>query len=79
MKIIEILNERQRIGKKSIAVLIDPDKVGDASRLTHLINLGTENCIDFILVGGSLITTPNLNEVISYDIYHKSKKQVINS
>ena len=65
MKIIEILNERQRIGKKSIAVLIDPDKVGDASRLTHLINLGTENCIDFILVGGSLITTPNLNEVIS--------------
>lgn len=65
MKIIEILNERHRIGKKSIAVLIDPDKVEDASRLTHLINLGTENCIDFFLVGGSLITTPNLNEVIN--------------
>jgi phosphoglycerol geranylgeranyltransferase len=65
MKIIEILNERHRIGKKSIAVLIDPDKAEDASRLTHLINLGTENCIDFFLVGGSLITTPNLSEVIN--------------
>lgn len=65
MKIIEILSERHRIGKKSIAVLIDPDKVEDASRLTHLINLGTENCIDFFLVGGSLITTPNLSEVIN--------------
>jgi phosphoglycerol geranylgeranyltransferase len=65
MKIIEILNERHRIGKKSIAVLIDPDKVEDASKLTHLINLGTENCIDFFLVGGSLITTPNLNDVIN--------------
>src|SRR5688572_17098392 len=65
MKIIDILNKRQRAGKKSIAVLIDPDKVEDASKLKHLINLGTENCIDFFLVGGSLITTTNLGEVIS--------------
>lgn len=65
MKIIDILTERHRTGKKSIAVLIDPDKVEDVLRLTHLINLGTENCIDFFLVGGSLITTSNLNEVIS--------------
>lgn len=65
MKIIDILNQRHRVGKKSIAVLIDPDKVEDTSRLTHLINLGTENCIDFFLVGGSLITTPNLSEVIA--------------
>jgi phosphoglycerol geranylgeranyltransferase len=65
MKIIEILNERHRVGKKSIAVLVDPDKAVDAGKLTHLINLGTENCIDFFLVGGSLITTPNLSEVIA--------------
>jgi phosphoglycerol geranylgeranyltransferase len=65
MKIIDILNQRHRVGKKSIAVLIDPDKVDDVSRLTHLINLGTENCIDFFFVGGSLVTTPNLSEVIA--------------
>jgi phosphoglycerol geranylgeranyltransferase len=65
MKIIDILTERHRIGKKSIAVLIDPDKVDDVLKLTHLINLGTENCIDFFFVGGSLITTANLSEVIA--------------
>ena len=65
MKIIDILNERHRIGKKSIAILIDPDKVEDNARLKHLIDLGTENCIDFFLVGGSLMTTANLAEVIS--------------
>lgn len=65
MKIIEILQERQRVGKKSIAVLIDPDKACDAHKLRHLIHLGTENCIDFFFVGGSLITTPNLSEVIN--------------
>jgi len=65
MKIIDILTERHRLGKKSIAVLIDPEKVEDTARLTHLINLGTENCIDFFLVGGSLLTTSNMAEVIS--------------
>ncbi len=65
MKIIDILTERHRIGKKSIAVLIDPDKVVDTSSLTHLINLGTENCIDFFFVGGSLITTSNMADVIN--------------
>jgi phosphoglycerol geranylgeranyltransferase len=65
MKILDIVSERHRVGKKSIAVLIDPDKVEDTNKLTHLINLGTENCIDFFFVGGSLITTPNLSEVIN--------------
>lgn len=65
MKILDILKERHRIGKKSIAVLIDPDKVDDPTRLNHLINLASENCIDFFFVGGSLITTTNLSEVVN--------------
>lgn len=65
MKILDILKERHRIGKKSIAVLIDPDKADDPARLNHLINLANENCIDFFFVGGSLITTTNLSEVVS--------------
>lgn len=64
MKILEILQERHRVGKKSIAVLIDPDKADDLFRLKHLIHLASENCVDFFFVGGSLITTPNLSEVI---------------
>ena len=64
MKILDSLEERYRKGKKSIAVLVDPDKVADTGRLQHLINLASENCIDYFLVGGSLVTTTNLAEVI---------------
>jgi putative glycerol-1-phosphate prenyltransferase len=62
--ILKTLHDRQREGKKSIAALIDPDKVEDPSRLMHLINLASENCIDFFFVGGSLVTTTNLSDVI---------------
>ncbi len=64
MKILDILHDRHKVGKKSIAVLIDPDKVEDPSSLTRLLHLASENCVDFLLVGGSLITTTNLSEVI---------------
>lgn len=64
MKILETLAERSRKGKKSIAVLVDPDKVTDTSQLQHLINLASENLIDFFLVGGSLVTTTNMSEVV---------------
>jgi phosphoglycerol geranylgeranyltransferase len=64
MKILDILQDRHRVKKKSIAVLIDPDKVEDPSGLTRLIHLASENCVDFFFVGGSLITTTNLSEVI---------------
>jgi phosphoglycerol geranylgeranyltransferase len=64
MKILETLLERTRKGKKSIAVLVDPDKVADASQLQHLINLANENCVDYFLVGGSLVTTTNMSEVV---------------
>lgn len=64
MKILDILHDRHRQGKKSIAVLVDPDKVEDSARLTHLLNLANENCVDFFFVGGSLVTTNNLSEVV---------------
>lgn len=66
MIILDTLNEKCRIGKKSIGVLLDPDKIDDTSKITHLINLANENCVDYFLVGGSLITTANLSQVVSY-------------
>lgn len=65
MKILDILKERHAIGKKSIAVLVDPDKADDPARLSHLLNLASENCIDFFFVGGSLITTTNLSDIVN--------------
>lgn len=64
MSVLEVIQQRHLVGKKSIAVLVDPDKVDDASKLRHLIHLANENCIDFFFVGGSLITTSNLSDVI---------------
>lgn len=64
MNILSSLHERQRLRKKSIAVLIDPDKVEEPSRLVQLVNLASENCVDFFFVGGSLISTTNLSEVV---------------
>lgn len=64
MSVLKTLQEKHRANKKSIAVLVDPDKAEDPSRLHHLINLATENCVDYFFVGGSLVTSTNLSEVV---------------
>lgn len=64
MNILQGLRDKQLQGKKSIAILIDPDKVEDSSSLLHLLHLATENCVDYIFVGGSLVTTTNLATVV---------------
>jgi phosphoglycerol geranylgeranyltransferase len=50
----EILHRRES-GRKSFAVLIDPDSV-DESSLKNILSLCNESKVDFILTGGSLIT-----------------------
>lgn len=64
MKILEALNLKSRQGKKAIAVLIDPDKIADAAQLEPLLRLADENCVDYFFVGGSLVTTTNLTDVV---------------
>ncbi|AYB30747.1 geranylgeranylglyceryl/heptaprenylglyceryl phosphate synthase [Chryseolinea soli] len=64
MSVLKTLRDRHALGKKSIAVLVDPDKAEDPARLLQLVNLASENCIDFFFVGGSLVTTSNLAEVV---------------
>lgn len=64
MSILNTLQHRHKQKKKSIAVLVDPDKAEDSSRLLHLINLASENCVDYFFVGGSLVTSSNLSDVV---------------
>ncbi len=64
MSILSTLQHRHKQRKKSIAVLVDPDKTEDSSRLLHLINLASENCVDYFFVGGSLVTSANLSSVV---------------
>ena len=64
MTILSSLQQRHKANRKSIAVLVDPDKAEDPSRLHHLINLASENCVDYFFVGGSLVTSAHLSEVV---------------
>lgn len=57
------LTERKLQGKKSFAVLIDPDKVDD-NNLKQLIALSVAANVDYFLVGGSLVISNYLDECL---------------
>jgi len=58
------LTERKRLGKKSFAVLIDPDKVDDR-KVEQLIGLAIDAGVDYFLVGGSLVVSNYLDGCVS--------------
>lgn len=58
------LQSDRKSGYKSFAVLLDPDKLDEKS-CHRIIALSREYKIDFFFVGGSLITTSNLDALIS--------------
>ncbi len=55
------LGERKRTGKKSFAVLIDPDAVSAAS-LQALGESAVSARVDYFLLGGSLVLTDHMDE-----------------
>ncbi len=57
------LRERKRKGQKSFAVLIDPDKV-NPSAVEQLVRLSVDANVDYFLVGGSLVISNRLDEVV---------------
>lgn len=61
--IYHTLQARKQKEQKSFAVLIDPDKV-DAASITQLVTLSTEAGVDYFLVGGSLVISHQLDEVV---------------
>jgi putative glycerol-1-phosphate prenyltransferase len=62
-RIYESLVLRKSKGQKSFAVLVDPDKV-DAAAIDDLITLATAAKVDYFLVGGSLVISNHLDEVV---------------
>ena len=55
--------ERKKNGKKSFAVLVDPDKV-DQPKIDQLITLALSAKVDYFFVGGSLVISSYLDECI---------------
>ncbi len=64
-KIYQSLIERKQSGKKSFAVLIDPDKV-TKPLLDELMLLSAEAKVDYFLVGGSLVISNHLDECVQH-------------
>lgn len=62
-RIYQSITENKKAGKKSFAVLIDPDKV-DNLEIEKLIALTTEAQVDYLLVGGSLVISNHLDDVV---------------
>ncbi len=56
----------KKSNRKALAVLIDPDKIASKGDLSKLLNICIEAKVDFIFIGGSLITTTNFDEVVEY-------------
>jgi putative glycerol-1-phosphate prenyltransferase len=59
------ITEKKRQGKKSFAVLIDPDKVNKPI-LDEIIDLCTTAKVDYLLVGGSLVISNHLDECVQH-------------
>ncbi|MDP4129377.1 MAG: geranylgeranylglyceryl/heptaprenylglyceryl phosphate synthase, partial [Bacteroidota bacterium] len=49
--------------RKSFAVLIDPDKV-DSGKTARIIELAVRARVDYLLVGGSLVISHQLDELV---------------
>ena len=58
------IQEKKILKQKSFAVLLDPDKLSEAS-CKKMVALGNENKIDYFFVGGSLLTDDSLAKVIT--------------
>jgi putative glycerol-1-phosphate prenyltransferase len=63
--IYNALAEKKSQGKKSFAVLIDPDNVNHQV-LDELISLAVSAKVDYLLVGGSLVISSNLDSCVQH-------------
>ncbi|HTI93571.1 MAG TPA: geranylgeranylglyceryl/heptaprenylglyceryl phosphate synthase [Puia sp.] len=61
--IYETLLAKKKRGQKSFAVLIDPDNV-NAEKIEELTSLAVSAKVDYLFVGGSLVISNHLDEVV---------------
>jgi len=59
------LQQARAQGKKSFAVLVDPDKT-DLRQMDTLLSLGEQEKIDYWFVGGSLVISSQLDELVRH-------------
>lgn len=63
-KIYQDITRKKQAGHRSFAVLVDPDKVSP-EQIHELCGLADEAGVDYLFVGGSLVVTNHLDEVVT--------------
>lgn len=64
--ILQSLIERKDKNIKSLAILVDPDKIKNEQELEKINILCESNGIDFILVGGSLLVCGSIKDTVQF-------------
>jgi putative glycerol-1-phosphate prenyltransferase len=64
-QILQMLRERKQDGRKSLAILLDTDKLTDKVRLHHVLQLLGTCPVDLVMVGGSLLVENQYHECLS--------------
>lgn len=76
MSVNSTLQIQRSAGQKALAVLLDPDKL-DPTSLERIIRM-VESCpVDYLLVGGSLMTSDRLDQVVRYAKKHSTKPVIL--
>jgi putative glycerol-1-phosphate prenyltransferase len=76
MRIYTQITDKKQAGLKQLAVLVDPDKT-DNKGAENIAKKAEDNGVDYIFVGGSLLSNGNLNNCIRRMRYACSKPIVI--
>lgn len=64
--ILKSLVEKKENNIKSLAILIDPDKIQNEKSLRNLLNVCNKSIVEYIFIGGSLLVNDTLNEIVAY-------------
>jgi putative glycerol-1-phosphate prenyltransferase len=63
MHVYPMLLDKKQNGRKSFAILIDPDKITKSS-IQSIVRLAVDAKVDYFFVGGSLVISDNLEECV---------------
>jgi putative glycerol-1-phosphate prenyltransferase len=76
MQVYQQIVEAKRSGRKQLAVLVDPDKTGN-KEAEALARMAEDHGVDYIFVGGSLLSDGNMSNCIRRIRYACSKPILI--
>lgn len=73
----KVILDHFRQSKKAIAVLIDPEKCDNGTRLLELLEKSAFAGVDYLFIGGSTVTRKEFSETVQYIKAHSSIPLII--